>query len=449
MLKKLLILSFTFLFSLTTNNIFRTSYQNLRFNKEHLGLIETSYLFQFNNFYTGISIYSAISGKRGGFFTGGITGGVKIPLNSIILDNGIFIGGGGGGSAPQGSGLMTKIYSGILYPHKNFNFGLNINHIKFKDGQINSTQVGLIFDYKFKDIYFINYPKLYGKYGIEKITFSPFILEYFPFHSKTTTNKKQQNFSIIGAEIKKQYKNFFAYISAGGAFKGNSDGYAEYLFGIGKKYKYFTLKSAVGAGGGGRVDTKGGFIYKIESEINFKYLNASIGYMGSNGIKSFYAKFSFNKHFNFITTGNKNLKFKVKKFNFSLYNESYLPSNTIRKNKNSKRLDILNIDLGEYINKNFLILINAASAYNGNSGGYAVGMFGIKYRYKYLFTKLSIGAAGGGNIDVGGGLIGKIDLGIKYKNYFLSIGKIKAIKGRLNTTTISFGIDFDFYKGIL
>jgi len=37
----------------------------------------------------------------------------------------------------------------------------------------------------------------------------------------------------------------------------------------------------------------------------------------------------------------------------------------------------------------------------------------------------------------------------KYKNYFLSIGKIKAIKGRLNTTTLSFGIDFDFYKGIL
>jgi len=405
MLKKLLIFSFTFLFSLTTNNIFRTSYQNLKFNNEHLGLIETSYLFQFNNFYTGISIYSAITGKRGGFFTGGITGGVQIPINSITLDNGIFIGGGGGGSAPQGSGLMTKIYSGILYRYKNYNFGLNINHIKFKDGQINSTQVGVLFDYKFKDIYFVNYPKLYGKYGNEKITFSPFILHYFPFHSKTTTNNKQQNFSIIGAEIKKQYKNFFAYLTAGGAFKGNSDGYAEYLFGIGKKYKYFTLKSAIGAGGGGRVDTKGGFIYKIESETNFKYLNASIGYMGSYGIKSFYGKFSFNKHFNFITVGNQNLKFRVKKFNFSLYNESYLPSKTIRKNNNSKRLDILNIDLGEYINKNLLFFINAASAYNGNSGGYAVGMFGSKLIYKYFFTKISIGAAGGGSVDVGGGKI--------------------------------------------
>lgn len=446
-----LILLIKFLPAKVVNNSFRFSYQNLKFNNEHLGLFETSYLFNLKKTYLGISVYSAVTGKRGGFFTGGIVGGIKLPINKFIWDNGLFIGGGGGGSAPQGSGLMLKIYSGILYPYKNYNFGINLNHIKFKDGQINSTQIGFLIDYNFKDIYFTNPPKkLYGIYGKENITFSPLVLEYFPINSKTTTNEKQTKFTLIGAEISKEYKNFFTYLSTGGAFKGNSDGYAEFLFGIGKKFKYLKIKTAIGAGGGGRVETKGGLIYKFETESDFKYLNASIGYMSAiDGIKAIYAKFDLNKHFSFITTGNEFLKFNLQKFNFSIYSESYLPSNTIRKNRNSKRLDVLNINVGEYLNNNFILFLNAASAYNGNSGGYAVGMFGGEFNYKNIFLRASIEAAGGGNVDVGGGLITKTEACLKYKNYFISIGKIKAIEGRLNTNIISIGFNFDFYKGII
>jgi hypothetical protein len=453
MFKKIafIFLLLNFLSAEVINNSFRISYQNLKFNNENLGLFETSYLFNLKKTYLGISVYSAVTGKRGGFFTGGIVGGVKLPVNKLIWDNGIFIGGGGGGAAPQGSGLMLKVYSGILFPYKNFDFGVNINHIKFKDGKINSTQIGILLDYNFNDVYFFKKPKkLYGIYGKEDITFSPFILEYFPINSKTTIKTKQTKFTLIGAEILKNYKNYFTFLSAGGAFKGNSDGYAEYLFGIGKKFKYFKLKASLGAGGGGKVKTDGGLIYKIESESNFKYLNTSLGYMSAfNGIKAIYGKIAINKRFSFITTGNKFLKFKLQKFNFSIYTESYLPSNTIRKNRNSKRLDVLNINLGKYVKNNFILFINAASAYNGNSGGYAVGMFGCEYDYKNIFLRTSIGAAGGGNVDVGGGLITKLETGLKYKNYFISIGRIKSISGRLNTNIISIGFNFDFYKGII
>ncbi|GAB6045320.1 hypothetical protein JCM11957_09180 [Caminibacter profundus] len=452
MLKKLLIFLITnFLFAEITNNSFRLSYQNLKFNNENLGLLETSYFFNFDKQYLGISIYSAITGKRGGFFTGGIAGGIKFPIKQIILDNGIFIGGGGGGSAPQGSGLMLKVYSGILYPYKNYNIGFNINHIKFKDGKINSTQIGFIVDYNFKDVYFTKIPeKLYGIYGIEKISFSPFILEYLPINSQTTTGIKQKKFTIIGTEISKDYENYFTYISAGGAFKGDSDGYAEYLFGIGKRLKYINLKAAIGAGGGGRVNTKGGFIYKIETQSNFNFLNTSVGYISApKGIKALYGKISLNKKFAFLTTGNNFLQFNLKKFNFSIYSESYLPSNTIRKTNNSKRLDVININIGQYLKKNFMIFVNAGAAYNGDSGGYAVGMFGGEFKYNNIFIRGSIGAAGGGSIDVGGGMITKIETGLKYKKFFVSFGKIKALNGKLNTAIISIGLNFDFYKGIV
>ncbi len=453
MLKKLLIiLSCTFAFCATTNNSLRLSFQNLKFNNEHMGLFETSYLFYIDKFYTGIGVYSAVTGKRGGFFTGGIIGGIKYPINKFYVDSGVFIGGGGGGHAPQGSGLMLKAHAGFLYPYKNYELGLNINHIWFKDGEIDSTQLGFIMDYNFKEVYFSNKPsKLFGKYGIEKITFSPFIMEYIPINSKTTSGKTQKRFTLIGAEIDKDYDNFFAFLTAAGAFKGDSDGYAEYLFGAGKKFKYIKLKAAIGAGGGGEVDTKGGFIYKIETETNFKTFNLSAGFMNApGGIKTLFAKASLSKRFNFITTGNKLVNFKPKKFNFKIYSESYLPSKTIRKTKESKRLDLINLDIGIYKKDNLSLFVNTAAAYNGDSGGYAVGMFGAQYDITdNLFIRGAIGAGGGGNVDVGGGLLAKADIGIKYKYFFISGGRIKAIDGRLNTSIFSVGIILNFYKGIV
>jgi len=453
MIKKLLIILLsTFAFSTTTNNSLRLSFQDLKFNNEHLGLLETSYLFYIDKFYTGIGVYSAVTGKRGGFFTGGIIGGVKYPVNKFYIDSGIFIGGGGGGHAPQGSGLMIKAHAGVLVPYKNYDFGLNINHIRFKDGEIDSTQLGVIMDYNFKDVYFFKKPsKLFGKYGIEKITFSPFILEYFPIDSKTTSGKTQKRFTLLGAEIDKDYENFFAFLTAAGAFRGDSDGYAEYLFGAGKKFKYIKLKAAIGAGGGGEVDTKGGFIYKIESETNFKTFNLSAGFMNApGGIKALFAKASVSKKFKFITTGNRLLYFKPQKFNFKIYSESYLPSSTIRKTGNSKRLDLINMDLGIYKKDNLLLFINTAAAYNGDSGGYAVGMFGAEWDItKNLFISGALGAGGGGSVDVGGGLLAKGYIGYKYKYFFASFGRIKAINGRLNTNIFSIGFNFDFYKGVV
>ncbi|WP_457561016.1 hypothetical protein [Caminibacter sp.] len=447
MKKGLIFLSSTLLFANITNNTFRVSFQNLKFQNEHIGLLETSYLFNFSHFYTGLSVYSAVTGKRGGFFTGGVTVGYKYPLSKAILDAGAFIGGGGGGHAPQGSGLMSKIYAGILFPYKKYNFGMNINHIKFKDGSIDSTQLALVMDYNFKDVY-LNSPEIIkGRYSLEKMIFKPYVSEYFPFDSKTTTGKKQKRFSLIGAEIIKQNNGYFTFLNAAGAFRGESDGYAEYLLGFGKNLKFITLKASIGAAGGGEVDTKGGFVYKIEAEKNIKLLSFSAGFFNApGGIKAYTLKGGIYKKFNLISTGDEYITYKPKKFEISLYSESYLPSSTIRKDRTSKRLDVLNVDIGVYSYNNIEYLINAGAAYNGGSGGYAVGMFGVKYSKKYWFLSGYIGAGGGGRIDVGGGMLAKIKAGIQYKHFFVSIGRIKAIDGRLNTTTLSAGIKYDFYK---
>jgi len=451
---KKLILSIiaTLSFGAVTDNTFRLTFQDLKFLDEHMGLVETSYLFNFNKLYTGLSVYSAVTGKRGGFFTGGVTAGIKYPLSAFSLDAGLFVGGGGGGHAPQGSGLMLKVYGGVLVPINNkYSFTFNINHITFKDGEIDSTQAAVGFDYNFKDLFFTKPYSGYGYFDVEKYYFEPIILEYIPINSNTTTGEKQKRFSVIGAEIGKySSKNTFFFISTGGAFRGEADGYAEFLFGVGKKIKFLTLKASLGAGGGGEVDTKGGGIFRFEMDANIKNIEIGGGYMGAfGGIDAYFLKAGIKKEFNFATIGKKYLKIYPQKFKISLYSESYLPSSTIRKTGDSQRLDTLNVDIGYFLNKNFYAFVNAGSAYNGESGGYAIGMFGVGYEKGLFFAKAAIGAAGGGNVDVGGGLIAKAYGGIKYKNFTFGIGRIKAIDGRLNTTILDIGIDFDFYKGIV
>lgn len=91
-----------------TKKALRASFETVEISpEEDLGLLGTSYLIEPNeNFYYGLGVYSAVTGKRGGFFVGGATVGYKYELyKNLYLDSGVFFGGGGGGSAPQGGGV--------------------------------------------------------------------------------------------------------------------------------------------------------------------------------------------------------------------------------------------------------------------------------------------------------------------------------------------------------
>ena len=443
----LIFFSFFLLQAEIINNSIKISYQNLKFNNEKLGLLETSLLVEKRYFYYGGSVYSAVNGKRGGFFTGGIIGGIKINLNKIIFDSNVFIGGGGGGSAPQGSGLMIKTDSGFYLPLKNYQVGISYNYIKFKDG-LSSSQIAYNLKYLFKDLIFFS-PTFHSKNAnIENIKLAFFIKNYFP-KSKTTLNTTQKQFGVIGVEISKSYPNFNLLLQTAGAFKGESDGYAEYLIGLSKKIKNFETKFLIGSAGGGRVNTKSGLIYQIETSCFLKNIFLSGGYTISDGsFKGYFLKGGIYKNLNLITYGKKYLKFYPQKFTIKIYNESYMPSSSIRKNRNSQRLDTLNIDILTTIKNNLLFLTNAGAAYNGKSGGYAIGMIGLEYNKNNFFINSSLGAAGGGNVAVGNGLISKSQIGFFKKSFFISLGYIKALRGKLNTFTISIGTKFNFYKGI-
>lgn len=71
---------------------------------ETIGLAGVHYLVNVHpDWYVSASGFGALAGERGGFFTGGFTVGTgKRFASKWLLDAGLFVGGGGGGSAPQG-----------------------------------------------------------------------------------------------------------------------------------------------------------------------------------------------------------------------------------------------------------------------------------------------------------------------------------------------------------
>ena len=151
------------LFSINTNadievidNHFRTTYEEIEISDtEKMGLLGSSFLFNKKintifELYSGLGIYSSVSGDRGGFFTGGLELGVNTQLAGWQLDTGIFIGGGGGASAPQGGGLMLRPHIGLLYDLQLFKIGVNYNYVKFPNGNISSKHWGLQLDIPFQ-----------------------------------------------------------------------------------------------------------------------------------------------------------------------------------------------------------------------------------------------------------------------------------------------------------
>ncbi|MDD1649171.1 MAG: hypothetical protein LUO80_02090, partial [Methylococcaceae bacterium] len=83
--------------------LLRMSYEVLDMGpSETMGLAGVHYLVNVHpDWYAGVSAFGALQGERGGFFTGGFTVGTGLRFASKwLLDAGVFVGGGGGGSAP-------------------------------------------------------------------------------------------------------------------------------------------------------------------------------------------------------------------------------------------------------------------------------------------------------------------------------------------------------------
>lgn len=476
-------------------NDFRLSYEVLTLpQNEEMGLTGVHYLHRFDpNWYGGIGIYGAASGQRGGFFTGGFELGGRYPITSSIeAEAGIFVGGGGGGSAPQGGGLMVRPHIGIGYGERDWRVGVQLSRIEFPNGDIGSTQIAGVIDIPFETF------RLDGSYrgslsslAYESETYmnrtlSPmmgkFALEtqrYDPDRGvRNTDGTLTKAFSTVGVRYENDFaKNTSWHVTTAGAIGGEADGYMEFFGGVGWRYPvfetprsysrlYMGAEGSLGMAGGGRIATGGGSMGKLSASVSYLIspqwsMDARAGYMVpiEGDFRSRYVSLSLNHPF--ITVAPSTSKSGDYGYAETIFRrdwrirpigEYYISAQ--RKSSADEGVGLLGMQIDGIASEGWYLYAKATGAITGDAGGYVAGSMGGGLSYPLsasseLFAQIGGGAAGGGGIDVGGGLIAEAQTGIRFAlsenlSMFASGGIVRALDGGLNTPTLSGGIAYRF-----
>ena len=471
------------------DGFYRLSYDGLTLpSQEELGLFGTNYLLYFDNSYLGLGVYSAVDGQRGGFFTGGVELGHQFAISDdLLLDGGLFIGGGGGGSAPQGGGLMLRPHLNVVKVFNGANVGLGVSKVKFPNGDIDSDQLNLQLDipfgfvYKGSDTHKSNNNDVLSLSANNKTnigwkdhyiaaTYQQYMIDSGVNHTSGLPMTSDMN--LVGFEYGTQLgQEYYSYMETAGSGSNDTDGFAELLGGVGYSKDLgrnfgFNIKAALGAAGGGNVDTGGGFIHKQAIGLYIRpfdkiSLSAELGRVGAfdGAFKATTAKISLQYPFKLLSAGSRVRK--ASNYDYTAdglwgvraINQTYLGSDTLRKNGLNDSVQLLGVKLDRYLDDDTYLTGQALAAYQGKAGGYAVGLLGIGQEFDItnklsLSAEINAGVAGGGGINTGGSIIQPM-LGLNYKlnsdvSLQASIGRLQAIKNGGQSNVIDFGIRYQF-----
>ncbi|MDH3326311.1 MAG: hypothetical protein OEM38_06295, partial [Gammaproteobacteria bacterium] len=265
------------------NGTYQFSFENISLGgSEKMGLLGGNYLIDHYSWYSGLGVYGAVTGDRGGFFTGGLHLGKNQPLfRGYFFDANAFVGGGGGGSAPQGGGLMLRTALGLGKQITNNRYFLGLSRVYFPNGAIDSTQLTIAYSRQFTALHFpgwysgstlwerwadsaLGKNKKYQQVSMEMLT-------YFPAAGVMGRNFGNYNsvLGMLGVRFSQRLNDVvWGEFETAGAMSGGIDGFAQVLGGISFKQpltRRFSFNGGwlLGAAGGGNVDTGGGVITRV------------------------------------------------------------------------------------------------------------------------------------------------------------------------------------------
>jgi hypothetical protein len=447
--------------------------------------------------YAGAGLYSAVNGESGGYFALALEGGIQHRLyQQLFFDGGIRVGGGGGRNTPVGGGLFYQPYLGLKYNLGNFRAGLYYSYINFVYGQIKSSHLGLELavpiTFNYATAYHINSGLHYSDINFPLIQYlgssKNYIAAvgkiYFPNQGVTDNNGRIMNSHIgfLGIEAAHYFsQHVFVFFNMAGALHGRQNGYADELLGAGYRFPLLRseswdgiIKLGAGSGGGGSINTGGGFIYspmlgleyhinpKLGVELNGGYVAAPSGnfkakeasvllkYYVSNAILQPVSRDTYH-----TTDAEKTSSFQA--WRIRVLHQTYLHPRS-ESGEINPTMQLLGLNFDYFISRYFYLTGQTAFAYKGKqTGGYFSGMIGVggetptfSNNHVNLFAEALGGAAGGAGLDIGEGALVEPLVGINYQandalGFQASIGRLIAIKGQFKPTILNFGIIYKFW----
>lgn len=402
----------------------------------------------------------------------------------MYTDIGFHFGGGGGAAAHDGGGAFILPHANIGYNFKNFSINFGWSYVNFFDG-------GLIKNHQFNigievplNYHYADYSNLEKEYSLLSLkntnweNLSSKISLLMHLNNLNARGRSQNTLgnqydtatiNLAGFELAWYFtKNWFSYVKVDGAYNGIPGGYMDVFLGAGYLQKlnnnktHILLKFAGGAGGGGGVETSGGFLIQPDISLEqrlfndvFLALNAGLVmtpnsdfFSNSYGVGlKYYAEkdgiISKNKSYNSA---------KYKGTSVAVTQEIYFKPE--RNNSTIENMQQISLQLNFNVNKHIYVAGQTSFANFGDAGAYAEGIVGlglqtnfITNRFKF-FGQILGGAAGGGGISTGQGLIIKPSIGLDIKlnntlNFRTASGYVNAIGGSLGNLFFNAGLNYN------
>jgi len=281
---------------------------------------------------------------------------------------------------------------------------------------------------------------------------------------------KGKTIQLAGFELAKYTNNNFLYfLKVDGAYRGIRAGYMNVFLGAGYELSFnrnrtnILGKFSIGAGGGGGVDTNGGFLIQPDLSLEQKLFNSVFltvngGYLLTPDSKFKTSTFGVGLKYKTNLNGilSKNSKLTSSKFQgveAIVKHDVYFDAK--RDEDPDENLHQISMQINFNINKNLFLAGQTSFANFGNAGAYAEGIVGFGLNTKYfanekikLFAQILAGAAGGGGVTTGQGLIVKPSTGIDFKlndefGIRTGIGYVSSLNNGLSSSFVNFGIKYN------
>ncbi|MFH1709370.1 MAG: hypothetical protein ABIF71_15840 [Planctomycetota bacterium] len=249
---------------------------------ERMTLLGVNYrIFADDRWYYGPSVYGALLGERGGFFTGGFTAGMRAMLGAEMwFDMGLFAGGGGGGAAPQGGGLMVRPQASLWRSWDEVQLGIGWSQVWYPNGEIDAPAVFLAAGGTF-DRVFVPGREQGTVQAAEQLAPARWRYlvagsAYAPTAASRTTGgvPYEDGLALAGCGFDRSMDGRLWFSTRiFGAVAGDIDGYAKVLAGPvwtfdGPGILNWECALYGGAAGGGGVDTGGGLLFQPEAGVS-------------------------------------------------------------------------------------------------------------------------------------------------------------------------------------
>lgn len=468
---------------------FRYTYDNVSLPAgEKMGFLGSTALFDVNNWLSlGPAAYGALVGKRGGFITLGMATELrKELLDNIEINAGMFVGAGGGRGGFQlaGGGLMLRYHMGAKLKTFLGGFGAGISYIDFPDGAIHSSQPYLSYEYPFTTLIASGrreLPKWEGAvvgrgHKAEQELATVYRTYQIPSGVRTDSGALQyKTINLMGIEWNRYLdNNLFVKIESEGAMGGKSNGYMQILFGLGYRFElldgtWFKLSSSLGVAGGGDVATGGGLIIDAVASLQQRlgenlFAEVSAGYVKVPETSFKAISYAGKVGYHFFTPNVRGQRVDLS--DLSGFDASHIRMRTThqtyykaaanwRSHHANLNVDLLGIQMDYFLHDNFYLTGQGLAAYKGQAGAYMTGLVGggvslpIFSTPLFITAELLAGAAGGGGLAVGGGLVWQANAGLGYQlsdefSLIAQYGYMAAPKGNFRARVLSLSVGYNF-----